>query len=247
MNKISTMDKTELKKLITFLKTLKVLYVEDNYDSRTQALKMLENYFSDIDIAVDGSDGLSSYENYYSNTNRYYDVVITDIKMPKMDGIEMSKAIQNINKKQKIIVVSAYEDKEYFIELINMGIDGFIQKPLFFEEVLEAFSQLSKNVKNNACVTLGYKCTYNKISKKLYCDGEEIYLTINEYKFMEFLIQNYNTVTNLEDIFNHIFYDEPFKDFTTDSIKGLIKRLRKKLPENLIINNRTTGYSITMD
>jgi len=111
-------EQNELKQLVSCLKTLKILYVEDNEESRIQALKMLKNYFSFIDVAVDGANGLECYKNHFIDTNSYYDLIITDIQMPNIDGISMSKAIYDINKNQKILIVSAYSDKKYFINLI---------------------------------------------------------------------------------------------------------------------------------
>lgn len=240
-------SKSNLLNILAITHTLKVLYVEDNSESRIQALKMFHNYFDYIDVAVDGSDGLNCYENYFFNTNEFYDLVITDIAMPNMDGINMSKAIYGLNKEQKILVVSAYSDKKYFIDLINMGVEGFIQKPLSFEQVSDALKQVCRSFVDTSIITLSFNCSYNKLSKKLSLEKEEISLTKNENKFIEFLIKNRNLNSTLEDIFNHIFYDNPDKEFTTDSIKGLIKRVRKKLPEGLILHNRTTGYSINLN
>ncbi|NOQ31407.1 MAG: response regulator [Helicobacteraceae bacterium] len=221
--------------------------VEDDKESRIQALKMFENYFSHIDVSVNGIDGLNKYENYFYDTNSYYDLVITDIQMPQMNGIDMSKAIYKLNIHQKIIVVSAYNDKKYFIDLINLGVEGFIQKPLSFKQVSDALSQLSLSIKDNSTVSLSQNCTYNKLSRELLHNHKKIETTNNEYKFIEFLIQNQNLTFTIEDIFNYIHYDVPDKEFTENAIKGLVKRLRKKLPDDLIIHSRTTGYSINMD
>ena len=239
-------SQVELKNLVSYSKNLKVLYVEDNQESRIQALKMFENYFTHIDVAVDGQDALQKYKKYFYDTNNYYDLVITDIRMPKMNGIDMSKAIYKLNLHQKIIIISAYSDKNYFIDLINLGVDGFIQKPLSFEQVSEAFAQLSKNIQDNSIIKLSQGCTYNNLSKELLCNDKKIAITKNEYKFIEFLIQSHNNVFRIEEIFNYIYSDELDKNFTDDSIKGLVKRLRKKLPDDLILHSRTTGYSINI-
>ena len=146
--------KLNLFSVVAITNNLKILYVEDNKESRDQAHKLLINYFSEIDVASDGEEGLEYYKNYHLDTNRYYDLVITDIEMPKMDGISMSKAIYGINKNQKIIVVSAYNDKKYFIDLINIGIEGFIQKPLSFEQVSEALKEFCKHFKDENLIKL---------------------------------------------------------------------------------------------
>jgi len=240
-------EKSNLLETISNTKKLNVLYVEDNQTARQQAIKMFSNYFDFIDIAVDGVDGLESYSNYFYKNNKYYDLVISDISMPNMDGIEMSKEIYKININQKIIIISAYDDKKYLLDLINMKVESFIQKPLSFEQISNVFKNLSTSLIDNNTIHLSLNCKYNNISKEFLIDNKKVNLTSNEYKFIEFLIKNNKSNTNIEDIFNYIFYDEPFKEFSTNSIKSLVKRLRKKLPEGLITHNKTTGYCILIN
>jgi len=237
-------NKVNLLTIIEITKNLKVLYVEDNKESREQGLKMLSNYFLHIDVAIDGKNALQKYKNEFLDTNLHYDLIISDIEMPNMNGIEMSEAIYNINSKQKIIIISAYDDKKYLIDLINLGVDGFIHKPLSFEQVSSALSQISQSFKSDSIINLTKSSTYNKLSKELYCNDKKISITTNENKFIEYLIFNSKSTNRLEDIFNYIFYDDPQKEFTSDSIKGLVKRLRKKIPDDLISYNRTNGYFI---
>ncbi len=128
-----------------------------------------------------------------------------------------------------------------------MGVEGFIQKPLSFEQVSEALEDICKIFTNNSMVELSYNCSYNNLSKEIYVDNKKIDITLNEQKFIEFLIKNYNLNSDIKDIFNYIYYDEPQKIFSVDSIKGLVKRLRKKLPSGLILHTRTTGYTLTLN
>lgn len=239
-------NKSTLINILEITKKLRLLYVEDSLDSRTQALKMLEGYFSYIDVAVDGISGIEQYKNHFFDTNNYYDLVVTDINMPKMNGIDMSKAIYEINKNQKVIIVSAYNDSKYFIDLINIGVEGFLQKPISFEDFLGAMDKLCKNLKNDNIITLEQGCSYDMLSKKFICNGLKIYLTNNEQKFIELHLKNHLINFSLEEVFNHIYYDEPHKEFSADAIKGLVKRLRKKLPTDLLKYSRTFGYTLAI-
>jgi len=241
---MGNINKTKILNIVSITNNLRLLYVEDNKESREQAYKLFKNYFSNIDIAVDGEEGLEYYKNYNKETNKYYDLIITDIEMPNMNGIDMSKAIYKINEKQIIIVVSAYSDKKYFIDLINIGIEGFIQKPLSFDQVLDTLYHLCEKFENKDLIKLDKECIYNKSTKELYCENEKISLTINESKFITFLMDNINATISSYDIFNYIYYDEFEKEFSLDVIKGLVKRLRKKLPSGLLLHNRVTGYHI---
>lgn len=130
-----------LKELKQLSEKLSILYVEDDDVLRTQTETIFRNLFKSVDIARDGEEGLSIYKNYLESNNKNYDIVITDIQMPKMDGIDLSKALLQINKNQKIIIISAYDEKEYIEEVVKLGIDGFMQKPLSTDQILEILQE----------------------------------------------------------------------------------------------------------
>ncbi len=120
-------------------KNIKILYVEDNQMVRESTFYILEEFFDYIDTAKDGHDGLQKYQQFFDQNAEYYDIIITDINMPRMNGIEMIKAIQTIHKEQHIIVISAHNESDHLIELINIGISNFILKPIdinHFQEVV---------------------------------------------------------------------------------------------------------------
>jgi len=167
--------------------------------------------------------------------------------MPNINGIEMCRSIYKLNKTQKIIVISAYDDKKYLIDLINMGVEGFLQKPISFEQVSEALKEFCATLEDTNILFIAGDYKYNKLLHQLSYNNDIIDITINEQRFIEFFIGNNNIPSCQKDIFNYIFYKEPHKNFTADSIKGLIKRLRKKVSDDFIINNRTTGYSLNIN
>jgi len=125
------MKEETLNLLLNISKLLKVLYVEDNETARISTLGMLENFFEYIDIAVDGLDGLEKFK------KGGYDLIISDINMPNMNGIEMINEIRKIDKDVSVLILSAYNEPEYFIETIRMGIDGYLLKPIEFEQFVE--------------------------------------------------------------------------------------------------------------
>ena len=121
------------KKLQTLLELgeeLTILYVEDSEMVRESTCDLLEEYFDNIDIAVNGEEGLVKYREFYEREGKPYDVVITDINMPKMSGIEMLESIFRLSSKANVIVMSAHNEPEYLLKLINMGISNFILKPI---------------------------------------------------------------------------------------------------------------------
>jgi len=121
--------KKTLQELQHLAKDVKLLYVEDEKELREMMTVFLSKFFPCIDTAIDGQEGLDLY------TQNNYDLVITDILMPKLNGIEMVKKIKAINENQNIIIVSAYADTKDFIESIKLGIDGYILKPIDFNQL----------------------------------------------------------------------------------------------------------------
>ena len=86
-------NKSNFLEIIAITNTLNILYVEDDESARQQTIKMLKNYFTNIDVAIDGKDGLENFDKYFIENNKYYDLIITDIQMPIMNGISMIKEI----------------------------------------------------------------------------------------------------------------------------------------------------------
>ncbi|MEA1913960.1 MAG: PAS domain S-box protein [Campylobacterota bacterium] len=140
--------KQNMQELLKFTKTLRVLYVEDNKEARESTIAMLENFFDTVDVAVDGDDGYEKYLNYYETSNRYFDLVISDLNMPKMEGTEMAKLMFDLNKYQHILIISAYNDAPRLEELINMGISNFMHKPLKLAKLVSVLWEVAKDIQN---------------------------------------------------------------------------------------------------
>jgi len=129
----------ELKKLGA---EISVLYVEDDEIIREQTEKFLKKFYTKIDLAFNGKEGLDRYK------SGGYDIVITDINMPELTGIEMSKEIKKLNDEQIIVITSAYNESSYLMELINIGVDKFVMKPFENKKFLSVLYQLSKIISN---------------------------------------------------------------------------------------------------
>lgn len=235
-----------LKDILSISKKLEVLYVEDNKEARESTLLMLGNFFENITIAIDGAHGLECYTKQYETTNKYFDIVITDIEMPHLDGIAMAKAIFKIHQTQKILFISAYTDKQYLVPLLNMGIEGFLYKPLEINQVNEILMKICMKFKDSNTLHLGDKYIYDKENKVIQLENQILKLNKNEIKLLELFINNTQKTYSLIDIFQYIFEDEFLKEYSADSIRSLIKRVRKKLPENFLVHNTTFGYSINL-
>lgn len=123
-------------------KLLNLLYVEDDTLLSSAMYKTLKEFFNSVTVAYDGIEGLELY------TKSPFDIVLTDIMMPKMNGRDMARRIREINPKQSIIVLSANEESSYLMELIEIGVHKFVQKPPNFQRLAEALLELAVNINN---------------------------------------------------------------------------------------------------
>lgn len=119
-----------IKALLEFSKPLRVLYVEDDLNIQRNYEKVFGDIFKQVDVASDGTEGMKAF------LQTPYDIIITDINMPNMNGIEMIQNILEKKPEQSIIVTSAHDDSQYLLELIDLGIDRFLIKPVDFTKML---------------------------------------------------------------------------------------------------------------
>jgi diguanylate cyclase (GGDEF)-like protein len=134
------MNKTLLQKCAEYCQDFKLLYVEDNEDIRLYTAETLKRFCPNVTTATDGIDGLEKFK------KETFDVVLTDINMPNMNGLEMTKEIRKIRKSVPILVLSAYNETEYFLESIKIGVDGFILKPLDLMQLIESLYKAGEKV-----------------------------------------------------------------------------------------------------
>jgi len=131
-----------IKKLTQFTQNLKILYVEDNTEAREQTVKMLNNFFTNIFIGIDGKDGLDKFDQHKDSL----DLIITDINMPNMNGIEMLEHIRKIDTYIPCIVLSAYNETGFFIDTISLGVDGYILKPINIQHFITILTKTVQQI-----------------------------------------------------------------------------------------------------
>lgn len=123
---------------------MSVLYVEDEAAIREQVKMLLSQLFESVTTASDGLEALG----IYVQDPRAYDIVVTDIMMPKLNGIELVRKIKEINVDQAVLVVSAYGDSSYLLESIWLGVDGYIVKPISADQFYPLFKKVATAVSN---------------------------------------------------------------------------------------------------
>lgn len=122
-------DKINLNEIKKTLSPFSLLYVEDNIGLQEKALVFFKKFFVTIHKANDGKSGLELFKKYRPS------FVITDIQMPKMDGLEMAEALREIDPNVKIIITSAVDDKEFLFKTIKLELNGYLLKPFKIQEI----------------------------------------------------------------------------------------------------------------
>lgn len=135
-------------KVSEYTKSLSVLYVEDDVDLLEETAGFLEDLFYRVDTAKNGLVAFNKYNEYNERESMYYDIVITDINMPVMDGMDLIRDIHGLNKTQPVIVVSAYSESTKLIQMIQSGVNNFLLKPINPEELMTMLYKMSKDIVN---------------------------------------------------------------------------------------------------
>jgi len=130
-------DIKELKKIAS---NINVLYVEDNLEIQNLMTQYLKKIFFTVIYAENGLEGLQKYK------KEKFDIIITDLSMPVMNGVEMLKEIKEISTKQSIIITSAHARTNSSFDLTNINIDGYITKPFNWEQLNNELYKVINNM-----------------------------------------------------------------------------------------------------
>lgn len=239
------MNQDKLRKIIDITKVLSILYIEDNQDVREQTIKMLNIFFDNIVVADNGENGLK----YFKSNNKYestsFDLIITDIEMPILDGISMITKIRELNSTVPIMIFSAHENTEYFIQTINAGIDGYILKPYNIDQISNALMNIIEKNKlatlNDHVIHLENNFLWNVDDSLLFKNEEAVKLTRNEIKLFTLFINSKGSLKTYDEIESYIF-----SDFSANNkrVRNLVSRLKTKLDYELFESIYSHGYKL---
>ncbi len=218
------------------LKKLKILLVEDEEKLATLLKDAIGDNFHSFTIVYDGEEGLEMFSNITP------DIVITDITMPKMTGLEMAKKIKKLNANVPIIILSAFSDTDKFLDAIDIGVVKYLIKPFDPDELLEYISSISENFESKV-IELEEDFSFNLTTKSLYKNARFVSLTKKENTFIQLLLQNIDGKRNVSDetIKSKLWIGE---DVSDERLRTFIRRLRAKTSKNLILNFKGEGYQI---
>lgn len=223
-----------MEEIFNQFKNFTILCVEDEDGIRKRLVNTLKYYFKDVYEASNGEDG------YYVYYDKRPDVIISDIEMPKKNGIEMVEEIRKNDLSTIIIMLTAYSNEEYLLNLINLNINHYILKPVVSDNLLNGIVKaFGKKLEKEIIFT---KELYFNIEKReLFYKDEMVILRKREKDFLMLLHENKNRVLVYSMIEEYIWKD---KIMSPSALKTFIKELRQRLPIDLIVNIPQEGYKL---
>lgn len=222
---------------------MRILVVEDEHKIANSIKKGLEQESYAVDIAYTGMDGfdLASSEDY--------DLIVLDILLPGMDGIEVCKKLRGQNIHTPILMLTAKGQLEDKVEGLNAGADDYMTKPFAFEELLARIRALVRRPRASSGTILSIEdLTLDPVSFEVKREGKQIRLSGKEFALLEYLLRHPNQILNKSQIIGHVWnYDA---DVLPNTVEVYIGYLRNKIDKpfsqgpTLIHTIRGFGYRL---
>lgn len=221
-------------------KNYTILYIEDDEGVRTVNSRFLNRMFNELFEAKDGQEGYELYKKYHP------DIILTDINMPNMDGITLSKKIRKTDQNTKIIISTAFSDKDYLMEAIELKLEKYIIKPLTSRNLIPALAKAvdALEEEKEAKINLSESFYFDNSTSLFYVEEKELELNKKELLFLKLLILNKDRVVSYEEIEQYVWENEYM---SLNSLRTTIGFLRKKIPFNCIKNISNMGYKLNLE
>jgi len=220
------------------IRDISLLVAEDEQELLDYIVEYLHLFFDKIYKASNGDEAYEIYE------DKKPDIIITDINMPSLDGLDLITKIRKRDKQTRIIIMSAHSEEDKLLRAVELHLETYLIKPIKVDKLKDIlFRCVNELRKTSKRVYLSENIYWDKISEKLYEKDDIISLKPKETICMRLLCKDTQKSISAKKIFNTIHKDTK-KEFSADSVTSLIKRLRTKLPKGAIKNIYGEGYKI---
>lgn len=215
----------------------KILFIDDDveYQAILSELLIYEGY--DVVVASTPLEGIEKFK------DDNYDLVITDLIMNNIDGLQLISLLKRINTQVPVIILTGHTSDQKEIRGFELDIYDYIYKPVSMEVLLKRIERVLKFESGsvNKLISRKDKLEVDLENRKVTKNGSDIHLTIKEYSFICFLLSNKNKVFTREELLNKVWHvDESIVDVRT--VDTHVKNLRSKLNIESIISVRGMGY-----
>jgi len=218
------------------IKNISILYIDDDDCMRENVVAYLRYYFDTVYEASDGLEGYARYKEYAPN------IIVTDITMPRMNGLEMIEKIRLDDIETKIIIATAYLDNAYLLKAVELGLAKYLIKPISEEKLLPVLKMCSEDIKaghENFCIDNQHE--FDTLSTTLFKDNTPVVLTKKELDFLTLLVENAHRTVRYEEFNSYVWHGEMSEDAMRTTVKGL----RRKISKESLVNISKVGYQIT--
>ena len=216
---------------------ISILIAEDEKKLLDPMVEYLQLFFEHVYAAENGLDAYAQY------TKKRPDIIIADIHMPRLDGLSLIKRIRQKDEKTKIIITTAHSEQDKLLQAIELHLVKYLIKPIQSDALKELLLSIVDELRHSDhCLYFQEGFCWDKQRKKLLRKEEEIILKPRERTVLELLCSNINQTVSSIDIFNVLYADQPERDFSSNAITSLMKRIRQKLPKETIRNSYGVGY-----
>ncbi|HKI48576.1 MAG TPA: response regulator transcription factor [Desulfobacteria bacterium] len=218
---------------------MRILIVEDEKKVAGFIKKGLEEETYAVDVAYDGEEG------FHLAAMNQYDMIILDLMLPKMDGLEVLTRLRDKKVSTPILLLTAKDAVDDKVTGLNKGADDYLTKPFAFSELLARIRSLLRRGQSETQTELKVgDLILDMVSHKVSREGEEIELTGKEYSLLEYFMRNEGKVLTRTMIAEHV-WDYNFDTFTNVIdvyVNHLRKKIDKKYPAKLLHTLRGVGY-----
>ncbi len=222
------------------MEKLKVLYIEDEEAIRQFNTLLIQKFCPETVAVSNAADGLRQYK------KTFFDIIITDIDMPGLSGLDFIKRVRESNERVRVLITTAYTDKDYLFEAIELRLTKYLEKPIDEKKLQKALQQCALELKKQQSpsedLDLGSNYSYRKRSKTLLKDSEIIPLKKRETLLLHLLVSHIECVVEYDQI-ARVVWEE--REMTSNALRSTIKDLRKKLADGMLANVSGLGYKLT--
>ena len=223
------------------MKEYDILFIEDEEAIRANYVKYLRRHFRNV---YEAQDGESAFEVYKEKKPH---ILIVDINIPKLSGIDMLKKIREDDHSTKALMLTSHTDTNYLLDAASLQLTKYLVKPISREELKSALTlvvdELSKfSITSKKRLVLKDDFSWDYDAKELSCAGNKVALTNKERKILTILCSDTNKTFTYDEIIIDVWYD--LDEDKVAALKTIIKNIRKKLPANTIKNVFGEGYKI---
>lgn len=218
------------------LKNIKILYIDDEAFIRQSATEYLRYYCDSVYEAKDGLEGFQRYQEIEP------DIVITDIKMPKLSGLKLVEKIRQKDTKTQVIIITAHTDTTFLLKAVELKLTKYLVKPVTEGKLIpllkEVIGYLNSDENNILELSQGYR--YDRLNQSLFQEDTYIKLNKKEVLFLDICSKNPDSVVTYCELKNYVWGGE----MSMYALSSLVKSLRGKLPQNTLQNISGIGYKI---